>query len=150
MSDITLFWDSVTNTADWAILDGEIVTGNDLQTAVIVSLFTDQVLPADQVPVDGSNDPRGWWGDTYTGDPIGSLLWTLSRAIITNRTALLSTAQQICQNALAWMTTDGVATAIQVQTYWIAANQMGITVIIVEPSTTKSTFKFSKVINGGS
>lgn len=149
MPDIALFWDVGTQTADWAVLDGEIVTGNDLLTAVMVSLFTDQVLPADQVPVDGSNDPRGWWGDTYTGDPIGSLLWTLSRAVITNRTTLLATGQQIVQNSLGWMLTDGVATAIQVQTYWISPNQMGITIIVVEPSGAKSTFKFSKAINGG-
>ncbi|HET6606751.1 MAG TPA: phage GP46 family protein [Rhodopila sp.] len=150
MTDIALLWNEATQTADWSVLDGEIETGDELLTSVLVSLFTDKVLPADQVPVDGSDDPRGWWGDTYTGDPIGSLLWTLSRAVKTSQTALLATAQQMCLDALNWMITDNVATAIQVNTFWITANQMGITVVIVEPSGKKHTFKLSKTIKGAS
>jgi phage gp46-like protein len=143
MADIALSWNVGTQSADWAVADGEIATGNDLLTAVIVSLFTDQVIPDDQVPVDGSTDPRGWWGDTYTGDPIGSLLWWVcSRAVKTSQTALLAEVQQVCQKALDWMIADGVASAMQVNTFWITANQLGITVIIVEPSGSQSTFKF--------
>lgn len=143
MADIALAWNITTQTGDWSIAEGQVVTGCDLQTSALISLFTDQVLPSDQIPVDGSNDPRGWWGDTYTGDPIGSQLWTLSRAVKTNQTALLATAKSFCVNALEWMITDGVAISVEVSTAWIAVNQIGILIVITEPSTNKTTLKTS-------
>ena len=143
MPDIAITWNPATQTGDWTITGGEVATGGDLLTAVLVSLFTDKVLPDDQPSPDGSNDPRGWWADIYTEDPIGSLLWTLSRATITNSTELLGAAQKMCLDALNWMIGDGVASAIQVNTQWLAAGQMGISIVIAEPSGQNTTFNLS-------
>ncbi len=86
---------------------------------VKVSLGTDKRREdGDPEPVPGER--RGWWGDTFaeehggTGpdDGIGSKLWLLFR---TQRTAAnINLAVQYARDALAWMTTKGVAAGIEV------------------------------------
>lgn len=63
-----------------------------LHTATLICLFTDRRLPADLAHPNEDGDPRGWWGDSVRldGEPdtaIGSLLWTLERAVLNERTA---------------------------------------------------------------
>ncbi|TMV76105.1 hypothetical protein FGG78_28530 [Thioclava sp. BHET1] len=141
--DIALFFDQLSGRADWDVVDGQIVGGSDLETAVIVSLFTDQVLPEDGVATDGSSDPRGWWADTYRGQPIGSLLWTLERVVKSNAQALLEQAKQICLDALAWLIEDGVAASVQVQTQWLEADALGIAITITEPAGRTVVFRYA-------
>lgn len=47
--------------AEWREGNGDLVNGDDLQTAMIISLFTDRVARDDD-DIDGE-DRRGWWGD---------------------------------------------------------------------------------------
>ncbi|MDE9430177.1 phage GP46 family protein [Xenorhabdus bovienii] len=61
MSDITSWWDVTNIHADWIVGCGDLVTGDDLQTAIIISLFTDRQARSDD-DFDGV-DRRGWWGD---------------------------------------------------------------------------------------
>lgn len=66
-----------------------------LHTATMICLFTDRRLPADQTNPADDGDPRGWWGDSIRldGEPegeLGSLLWTLERGTLDERTALLA------------------------------------------------------------
>ena len=138
--DIQIVWDPANARGDWAIAGGDLAVGNDLQTAVLLSIFTDRVLPSDQAPLDGTNDRRGWWADTYETTPIGSRLWTLKRAKKSAATNLLTVAQDICAEALQWLIDDGVASAVAVRTYWATAVQMGIVITITEPSGASSTF----------
>lgn len=143
MTDIALAWNPATGQAEWSVVDGQLVGGSDLETAVIVSLFTDRVLPADQSPPDGSGDRRGWWADTYREMPIGSLLWTLERRAISNRSALLAEAKAYCIDALAWLVSDGVAGTVQVTTLWLNPNTIGIAITITEPTGSTSTFQYA-------
>jgi len=143
MSDISLNWDPVHARGDWAVVDGGLATGNDLATAILVSLFTDRRLPADQAPPDGSKDPRGWWADTYEDQPIGSLLWTLERAVVSNGPAFLAQVQRMCQDALQWLLDDKVAAAVIVRTWWITTAYIGIAVTVVEPNGTSQPFQYS-------
>ncbi len=63
---------------------------HDLVSAVLMAIGTDRRANADdELPVDGDADLRGWWGDTdaeeiWGGWPVGSRLWLLSRAKITD------------------------------------------------------------------
>lgn len=84
-----------------------------LTRAVIISLFTwrrankDDALP--------SNQRMGWWADSFPSVPndrIGSRLWLLSRAKMTNETLLR--AKEYSDEALRWMLDDGVAARIDV------------------------------------
>lgn len=119
MTDIALVWNADRGEADFAIANGDLVMDDGLETAVIVSLFTDATAdPADDIP-DGSGDPRGWWGDmpvdaaAQGGTPpdiTGSKLWLLARAVLNSDT--LARAESYAKAALAWMTRDGVAGSV--------------------------------------
>lgn len=132
MTDIAITWTPDGAHGDWSVSDGVLETGSGLTTAVLVSLFTDRVVSAEEVPA--GEDRRGWWGDTYRAEPLGSRLWTLSRRAKSNATLLLAEAKDMCLEALNWMLEDGVAASVQVQTYWITGDAMGIIVTIREPS----------------
>lgn len=120
MTDIALRFDTESWAADLAVAEGAIATDDGLATAVIISLFTDARARADDPIVDGE-DPRGWWGDAFNADPsdtTGSRLWQLGRAKATPATA--TRARDIVREALAWLTADGVASAVEVETAAIA------------------------------
>ena len=59
--DIYILWDNSNAQGDWTLATGDVQTGQDLETACLVSLFTDKLATPDFVPTDGSSDRRGWW-----------------------------------------------------------------------------------------
>ncbi|EEG7810647.1 hypothetical protein G3O23_003767 [Salmonella enterica] len=82
-----------------------------LTRAVVISLFTWRRAERD----DRTPQPYGWWGDTWPAvqnDRIGSRLYLLKRRKLTNKTP--QDAREYMQQALAWMTDDGVAARIDV------------------------------------
>lgn len=134
MTDIALAWDPLLARADIAVANGDLVRDDGLRTAVLISLFTDTLArPDDEIP-DGTDDRRGWWGDTpvdgETADPIGSRLWLLARAKRTEETR--RRAETYARDALAWMVTDGVAAAVAVSAVWAGdrGDQLHLTVTI--------------------
>jgi phage gp46-like protein len=141
--DISVIWNPTLQRGDWAVANGGLAIGNDLETAVLISLFTDRVLPLDVTPPNGGADRRGWWGDTYEPSPIGSRLWTLRRKIKSDAGAVLQEAKDICAEALKWLLDDKVAASVDVQTFWANLVQLGIRVAIAEPDATVSTFRYS-------
>lgn len=88
--------------------------GEALVRAVVISLFTwRRAEPDDDLP---SNERMGWWGDAYpstANDRIGSRLWLLSRAKLTNET--LASAKEYAREALQWLVDDGVAVRVDVE-----------------------------------
>lgn len=90
--------------------DGDILTEDWLETAFLVSLFSDRRAEADQVPL--AIQRRGWVGDLETpDDPIGSWLWTLDQARITATTAARAT--DYVERSLRWLVDDGIALAVE-------------------------------------
>jgi len=74
---------------DWLLTPAGVLDESlALATAVIVALGTDGVADVDDpLPIIGSDDRRGWWGDLdaellWDGWPIGSRLWLLERGKI--------------------------------------------------------------------
>ena len=87
-SDGTALLDSGSDLTDSFFGDTPSTISNlDLQTAILISLFTDAQASPDDMIQDGSGDPRGWWGDLGSSKPIGSKLWLLGRAKQTTRCA---------------------------------------------------------------
>lgn len=84
-----------------------------LESAILVSLFSDQRAPPDLVP-----DPmrrRGWICDlvaTVPNDKIGSLLWIYQQSRLTSETA--SNVASDARNALQWMIDDGLCDNVAV------------------------------------
>jgi len=93
-----------------------------LATAVVVALGTDKrAKDDDPLPDNDSDDRRGWWADTdaekiWGGWPIGSRLWLLNRAKITDRGAragsTLARAETYCREALKPFIDNGIASRI--------------------------------------
>lgn len=129
MSDLTIGLD----TSDYDVVgdlvrgDLDLVTGNDLKTSILVSLFTD----------------RDWWANLYEPDTWGSDLSTLLRAKHSEATRLK--ARDFCRIALAWLIEDQVASAVDVNTGWIG-NTLAIGIVVTEPSGAKTGLNVSRGI----
>ncbi|EKN5921600.1 TPA: phage GP46 family protein [Yersinia enterocolitica] len=84
---------------------------DNLTRAVIISLFTWRRADPD----DDSEQPMGWWGDSYPtiqNDRIGSRLYLLQRTTLTNNTVEL--ARGYLEQALAWLKDDGIVSRIAI------------------------------------
>ena len=115
-----------------------LVTGEDLLTAVLISLFTDaQADPDDTIP-DGTDNPRGWWGGV-----IGSKLWLRLRSKALPATSAL--VKHDIEQALAWLVSDGVAAAVEVSTEWIARTALGVRIVIRRNDGTIRALAFSNL-----
>lgn len=134
MPDITISWDEANNRGDWTMVGPILATGNDLQTAILISLFTDRIAaPGDVIP-DGT-DPRGWWAD---GDvPIGSRLWLLRRAKQTQDT--LQRAYDYIAESLQWLIDDGVVARFDIMTQWVRASFLGAQIVAHKQDGTQLT-----------
>lgn len=124
MTDLALVWDADAMAADLLLGSGRLATDDGMRTAILISLFTDARAADDETLPEAGGDRRGWWGDAYAREVrpdagtardvnrIGSLLWLMSRSKITART--LTQATQACEEALAWLVRDGIASAVRV------------------------------------
>lgn len=125
-------FDPLTMQADLVFGDGALAAGDDLETAVIMALFSDaRARPDDAVRGDPA-DRRGWWGDalpptilgrTLSGDRWGSRLWLLEGAPQSAET--LARARQYAQEALQVLVDVGLASRIDVavsfpRQFWLA------------------------------
>lgn len=130
--DIQTVWDNANQRGDWAMAGPDLATGNDLITAVLVSLFTDQVAAADDVIPDGGDDPRGWWGDALDDRPIGSKLWLYYRNKADDRTP--GQVKDAIRAALQWMIDDGAVARITVETQYISVSAIGARIVLFRQS----------------
>lgn len=96
---------------DLSVESADLVTDDGLETAIIVSLFSDARAAPDERP-DGDAEPRGWWGDIGEDLPVGSKLWTLQREKSLNSVAVR--AEEYTREALQWLVDDGVISALNV------------------------------------
>lgn len=114
MSDIAIEYKSQIKEYDISILNGDLKECDDLDSAVIISLFTWARAAAGEVD---ENAPRfGWFGDKIDADSTdstGSKLYLLKRKKITNQTIM--DAREYIEQALRWMIEDGVATEIKAE-----------------------------------
>lgn len=113
-----------------------LLAGNDLVTAVIISICTDATAGPDDIIPDGSTDPRGWWGD----ETIGSKLWLRLRSKKSD--TLLALVKNDIETALAWLITDGVATSVDVTTAW-QGNMLAARIVIHRGDGTSLRLNFA-------
>jgi phage gp46-like protein len=101
---------------------------SDLLRSVIISLFTWRRANADDAT---EGQKMGWWADAYArtpGDKIGSRLWLLARAKLTNDT--LNRAREYAQEALQWMQDDGVVLRADVVTERMGLDALAMSVTL--------------------
>jgi len=150
--DIRLVWNAATGTADFAMAStGDLETGFDLETAVLLSLFSDaQADPGDIVP--DTADPRGVWFDTYSAledpalpvianDRFGSKLWQ-AFARIRNQDTLNWAANEVI-SALSWMIADGVAASVTATAYFTSNGGIGVIPVITAPNGVANVYDYA-------
>lgn len=88
----------------------DLVTDDSLDTALLISLFTDRYDP--------TIDKGGWWGDGYSDaeQVFGSRLWTLALHKVNTQT--LRDAESYSKEALQWLLDDGLLTHLNVACSW--------------------------------
>lgn len=144
MTDVALFWNADTFSADMAIEAGDLATDAGLQGALLVSLFTDARARADDVLPYGGADRRGWWGDvaaSEAGDQTGSRLWLLAREKRTPR--VIAQSREMAVEAVSWLVRDGIAADLDVIAEAFGADGLAFAVIITRPGgPTRQRFDF--------
>ena len=78
MADLALTWNNGIGSGDLCVVGADLLADGGLQTAVLVSLFSDRRVREDELQP-GVSTRRGWWGDRLSddNDEIGSRLWLL-------------------------------------------------------------------------
>lgn len=144
MSDLKLTWNDKKAIFDLEMLPdlSDLATDEGLQTAVIVSLFTDARAEPVELPP-GETDLRGWFGEAFgdlTGDRIGSKLWLLEREKQTEEVRMR--AIEYAREALQWMIEDGVAESIDVDCQFPDRGIWQLAIAIKRPGVAQA-FKYS-------
>lgn len=125
---------------DIDINDTGMIADDGLETAVLLSLFTDKRCSIEELPT-FVEDQRGWWADLISeveGDQIGSKLWLLQREKTT-----VQTRQRFIdysKEALQWMIDDGIAEEIIVSAEYITKEAIKLTIEIQKPSGLVESF----------
>jgi len=147
MTDIRTIFISYEKGADWLMAAPGLASDAGLDTAVILSLFSDaRALASDDVPAPG--DVRGWWGDAYAtvdGDRFGSRLWLLGRR--KQLPAVLAEAKGYAEEALAWLVRDGVASRVEVDAFIPRDEVLGLAVAISRPNGQPVRYRFETIWN---
>lgn len=143
MADIRSVFIDLEKGIDYALDSLGLVEDDGLDTAVILSLFTDrQAEPGDIIP-DGTTNRRGWWGDSYSaveGDKYGSRLWLLDRS--KQLPEVMALAKSYCEEALAWLVTDGAAKNVVVTVTNPRDGILYAVIQIFKPDGTTNQYKF--------
>ena len=124
-SDLKIKWDDLYGTGDIVFTGGDLERDEELTTAVLMSIYTDQ-RDDDSEFLD---DRRGWWGDLTTdADEIGSKVWRLQREKITQEN--LTSLKQYLEDCLAWMVEDGVANSVEAEVERADINKVYARIVI--------------------
>ena len=125
--------------------DGDIITEDQLDTAILVSLFTDRRAEAHDVAKPQLR--RGWVGDLETPDDLwGTTLWLLEQARLTNDTAAL--AKDAMKVGLEWFVRDSIAIDVSTRAF-IDGSDMKLQADITKPSAKTESFVVSLWENTG-
>lgn len=135
------FFDVGTECPDIVIEDGDLKADNGLETAMLISLFSDRRVTKEELPP-SETDQRGWWADEISeplDDKIGSILWTTERSKITE--GVSNQIRDAVRDSLAWLLEEGIAETVDV-TSAIQNEQIVATAKITRPAGDDIPFKF--------
>lgn len=142
--DIRIKWHSETAHGDFSLDDNgaDISTDEGLETAVIISLFSDRRADEEELPP-GAASKRGWWGDSLLsrGDRIGSKLWLLNREKFLPEVA--ARAKGYAEEALKWMLEDRAAAKVQVEAELQEPARLALRVRITRPNGREAEFRYN-------
>lgn len=140
MSDIALV--EKENEIDFALENGDLVLDEGLETAVLISLYSEKRVDRSELP-DGESSQKGWWGDLLSeveGDQIGSKLWLLNRGKLTLET--VPRIENFVRDALQWAIDDGLASRVNVVAALSERGRVETDVEILRPDNQNNSFDF--------
>ena len=118
--------------------DGDLTKDDSFDTSIIVSLFTD--ARADESEQSIPERRRGWWGDLFEAEPIGSKLWLLDQAKRTQ--SKLNSAKGYAQDSLSWLVSDNYAKSINITSNFIE-NGLNLDIIFERFNSQKENGTFN-------
>lgn len=123
---LVLEWDDTNSTARLVTGDSGLESDSGIETAFIISIFSDaRASDADLAPDPDADtsDRRGFWADTFNEDrdtPTGGLLWLAARSKSNNEAT--ERASNFVKAATKWMVADKIFTSIDVESTIIFVN----------------------------
>ena len=148
MSDLsTAFVDCA---GDLAISGQSLAEDDGLESAVVISLFTDRRAEDGDALPGAADDKRGWWGDGFaeaSGDRIGSRLWLLARE--KQLPSVLARARDYAREALAWLIEDGIVREVNVAAEIVRQGVLGLSIDIVRTGRPVARYRFESFWKGG-
>lgn len=115
---------------DIVLRDLDIAAHDGLETAILMSLLTDARAQDDDQII--NDDRRGWWGDYLENQSIGSRLWLLRRAKITDKT--VQKVQEYVFEALKWLLDDGGARKVETNAARVGYDRIDIEIKVFAPN----------------
>lgn len=147
MSDIRTVW--VDLAGDWTVTGPALSEDDGLETAIVLSLFTDRRAGPDEPLPGAQDDRRGWWADAFAdvpGDRIGSWLWLLSREKQEQRVVVR--AREYAAQALDWLVEDGVVRAVNVTAEIVRSGVLGLGIEVVRANEAAQKYQFATFWKG--
>lgn len=148
MSDIKTVFISLEKGADYALDALGLSEDEGLETAIIISLFTDRRAEPDDVLPGSADDRRGWWADVFPDtqrDKIGSRLWLLLRE--KQLQSVVNRAREYAQEALNWLVEDGVVKTVNVAASIVRMGVLGLYIEVLRPDKTTAKYRFETFWN---
>jgi phage gp46-like protein len=136
------FFDTGGPCVDLVIENGDLKADDTLETAVLISIFSDRYQNPTELP-DGDDDPRGWWADRLSqplNDELGSLVWISERGKTDTET--LNRIEESIRDSLQWLIDDGIAQTVTVTSVREGKEKAVFSVKIPRPQGDNIPFKF--------
>lgn len=147
MADLALRWDNDQGAADLVFEADDLAIDEGLETAVLLSLFTDRRAENGDPLPEGETDRRGYWGDAVAnvaGDRIGSRLWLLAREKQTP--TVRARIEEYAREALRWLVEDRVAERVVASASFPEAGRWDLVIEIYRPGAADPVrFRFADV-----
>lgn len=126
--------------SDINVLGTDLERDPGIETAILISLFTDKRAEDQDTLPDNSGDKRGWWADS-DNRRIGSKLWLLNRSSLTPDVPAL--VEQYIKDSLQWMIEDRVAKDFVIDVTRLDMHTLSINIGFVQPNGQENFFKYS-------
>lgn len=142
MADIALRWNK-DGFGDIDLDAADLSTDEGLESALLISVFTDRVIdPGEALPV-GEVSRRGWWGDTFAtaDDKIGSKLWLLDREKTLQ--SVVQKANEYLRECVQWLIDDKIAERVETLAEHVSFQQLDLYISVYRPGGDVVKFRYA-------
>lgn len=139
--DVKMVYDATQGHGDLTVQDRDLERDPGLETAVIVSLFSNRRADDGDALPDPAGSSEGWWADALNedGDKVGSKLWLIGREKLIPA-EVIPRAEQYAKEALEWMITDGVASAVAAVASRYNRDTLKLDITVTRPEIERAEF----------